>query len=108
MRNMNRRGFLGSTAAGLAAAGQGSAQPQSGNYLTETRRTPIVRKTDVLVVGGGPTGVGAALAAAKEGASVVVLERFGMLGGVWTAGLLNPFFDPEKGWIVGQLTGRLK
>ncbi len=52
--------------------------------------------------------MGAALAAAQEGASVLVLERFGMLGGVWTGGLLNPYFDPNKGWMVGQLIDRLK
>jgi hypothetical protein len=73
------------------------------------RRTPVATDVDVLVVGGGPTGVGAALAAAREGARTLLVERHGMLGGVWTAGLLNPFFDFErKGWIVAELIERLK
>jgi hypothetical protein len=64
---------------------------------------------DVLVIGGGPAGIGAALAAAKQGARVLVVERHGMLGGVWTAGLLNPLFDhAAKGFIVAELVERLQ
>lgn len=45
------------------------------------RRTEIIRSTDVLVVGGGPGGLAAALAAARAGAEVTLVERFGCLGG---------------------------
>ena len=73
------------------------------------RHTPRAAEVDVLVAGGGPTGVGAALAAAREGARTLLIERHGMLGGVWTAGLLNPFFDFErKGWLVAELIETLK
>jgi hypothetical protein len=48
-------------------------------------------KYDVTVVGGGPGGVCAAVGAAKEGASVLLVERYGFLGGMATAGLVNPF-----------------
>ena len=41
---------------------------------------------DVVVIGGGPGGVCAAVGAAKEGASVVLVERYGFLGGMATAG----------------------
>ena len=41
---------------------------------------------DVIVVGGGPAGVGAAFAAARQGAKVLVIEQFNCLGGVATAG----------------------
>lgn len=47
---------------------------------------PVAYETDVLVVGGGPAGVGAALAAAREGASVMIVEQFNCLGGVAGAG----------------------
>lgn len=48
-------------------------------------------KYDVIVVGGGPGGVCAAVGAAKEGAAVLLIERYGFLGGMATAGLVNPF-----------------
>jgi hypothetical protein len=72
------------------------------------RETPVAADVDVLVVGGGPAGVGAALAAGREGAKTLVVERHGMLGGMWTAGLVNPFFEfRKKGWIVQELIDRL-
>jgi len=85
-------------------------QVAAGNaaVLEAPRRTPVVADVDVLVVGGGPAGVAATLAAAQSGARTLCLERHGMLGGVWTAGLLNPLFDAfGKGWIVQALIDRL-
>ncbi len=46
---------------------------------------------DVIVAGGGLSGVAAAVAAAREGASVLLVEKYGFLGGMATAGLVNPF-----------------
>lgn len=86
-----------------------TVQRDAGVVVESPRRTPVAADVDVLVVGGGPTGVGAALAAAREGARTLLIERHGMLGGVWTAGILNPFFDfHRKGWIVAELIERLK
>lgn len=48
-------------------------------------------KHDILVVGGGPAGVGAALAAAENGAKTLLLERTGRLGGTAVQSLVGPF-----------------
>ena len=52
------------------------------------RETPIHATTDVLVVGGGPAGCAAALAARRLGAEVVLVERYNHLGGLSTGGLV--------------------
>jgi len=48
-------------------------------------------RTDVLVVGGGPAGTAAACAAAEAGAEVVLVERYGFLGGMGTAAGVTNF-----------------
>ena len=52
------------------------------------RRTPVRHETEVLVVGGGSAGVAAAVAAARNGADVLLVERYGYLGGLATGGLI--------------------
>lgn len=54
------------------------------------RRAVRAGRTEVLVVGGGPAGLGAALGAAASGAQVVLAERYGFLGGNATAALVMP------------------
>jgi hypothetical protein len=53
-----------------------------------SRQTPVVAETDVLVVGGGPAGQAAAVAAARAGAEVTLLERYGYLGGLASGGMV--------------------
>jgi hypothetical protein len=48
-----------------------------------------VRECDVVVVGGGPGGIGAAVSAARNGADTVLIERYGYLGGMGTGGLVT-------------------
>ena len=50
---------------------------------------PLIADVDVLVCGGGPAGIGAALAAARQGASTMLIEQQGCLGGVATSGLIG-------------------
>lgn len=58
-------------------------------YITmPAERVPLVNKADVVVVGGGPAGFGAAVRAAQKGADTVVIERFGSPGGMMTNGLM--------------------
>ncbi len=55
------------------------------NYYTEReRKIPILDQCDVLVVGAGPAGISAALAAKRAGADTILMERYGCLGGVIT------------------------
>jgi glycine/D-amino acid oxidase-like deaminating enzyme len=53
-----------------------------------SREVPVVRECDVLVVGGGPAGQAAAVAAARAGAEVTLLERYGYLGGLASGGMV--------------------
>jgi 2-polyprenyl-6-methoxyphenol hydroxylase-like FAD-dependent oxidoreductase len=55
-----------------------------------SRTIPVGEPVDVLVVGGGPAGIAAAVAAARGGARTLLVERYGYLGGNLTAGLVGP------------------
>jgi hypothetical protein len=82
---------------------------EAGGIIEPERHLPLRRETDVLVAGGGPAGICAALAAARTGARTVLIEHYGFLGGMWTAGLLNPLFEiKNKGAILADLIRRLK
>jgi glycine/D-amino acid oxidase-like deaminating enzyme len=69
------------------------------------RQTPVVVETDVLVVGGGPAGQAAAVAAARAGAEVTLLERYGYLGGLASGGMVLVLDDlcAEREVSVGGL-----
>ena len=57
---------------------------------------PVVARSDVIVVGGGPAGLAAAISAARQGASVTLLERYAYLGGLAAGGMvlvLDDFVD---------------
>lgn len=56
-----------------------------------SKAIPIVGEADVVVVGGGPGGIGAAVMAARAGARTLLVERFGLLGGMATVGEVHPF-----------------
>lgn len=61
---------------------------------------------DVVVVGGGPSGLTAAISAARRGASTLLIERYGFLGGMSTAALVYPWFtfhDMTGQQVIGGL-----
>jgi hypothetical protein len=58
---------------------------------------PVTRTVDVLVVGGGPAGVAAAVTAARQGARVFLAEATSCLGGLGTAGLVPAFMQFTDG-----------
>ena len=51
----------------------------------------LKHQAEVIVVGGGPGGIGAAVAAAREGKDVLLIEHYGRLGGMASIGEVNPF-----------------
>lgn len=59
-----------------------------GEIAEPARRTPVWARTQVLVAGGGPAGTAAAVAAARAGAQVMLIERYNHLGGLSTGGLV--------------------
>jgi hypothetical protein len=59
-----------------------------GSWREAAREIPVHARCDVLVVGGGPSGTAAAVAAARLGADVILLERYNHLGGLSTGGLV--------------------
>ncbi len=61
------------------------------------RTVPVSLGAEVVVCGGGPAGLCAAIAAAQEGADTLLIERYGFLGGMATAGLVNPFMPYYTG-----------
>ena len=109
----------------------GSVDPEDGifpagslrDHKATTKRTlaepgrpvPVFRECEVLVVGGGPAGTAAAVAAAREGADTILLERYNHLGGLSTGGLVI-WIDRMTDWsgrlvirgIAEELLGRLR
>ena len=78
-------------------------------YVTDPeKQVPVADECDVLVAGGGPAGIAAALAAARNGAKTRLIEANGCLGGIWTAGLLAWMFEMDQPGIPREITQRLE
>jgi hypothetical protein len=77
-------------------------RPDLGSIEEPARSIPIFRDCDVLVVGGGPSGTAAAIAAARSGADVILLERNNHLGGLSTGGLVI-WIDRMTDWTGRQV-----
>jgi hypothetical protein len=119
---LDRRDFLKETvaAAGLgglslteSAAPDASAQPKDANtkdQVTIQRTIPIRHEVDIFVAGGGPSGIAAAVGAARQGRSVFLAERQNCLGGMGTAGLLPVFmpFTDGVNFLAGGIGREIK
>ena len=66
-------------------------------FITEEeKRTPITDEAEVVVAGGGPTGVAAAVASARLGVKTMLIERYGCLGGMATGGLVITLVETRR------------
>jgi FAD dependent oxidoreductase len=89
------------------------ARPRE-TIVEPAREVPVFRRCEVLVAGGGPSGTAAAIAAARAGADVVLIERYNHLGGLSTGGLVL-WIDRMTDWsgrrviegIAAELLDRL-
>ena len=68
-----------------------------GKIVTDRENIPVYGEYDVVVVGGGMAGTGAALAAAKAGAKTSIVENTSALGGIATMGIVNIPLDFVSG-----------
>ncbi|MHC4756331.1 MAG: FAD-dependent oxidoreductase, partial [Planctomycetota bacterium] len=102
---MNRREFskgslmvgIGLAAGSVSSGPAWSASPSEGYYEEPVKKLPV-RKFDVVVVGGGTAGAVAAMAAARQGAKTMLIERKGYTGGTVTEGgtALHSFYNLWK------------
>lgn len=81
------------------------------NFIIEKERTlPVDYEPDVLVAGAGPAGIGAAVAAARNGAKVLLVERYGFMGGNLTLAMVNPMFtfhDIQGNQVIRGVAGEI-
>ncbi len=92
------------------AAGQSTTQADAspativgGKVVQPRRELPVLHKTSVLVVGGGPAGTAAAFTAKRMGVDVTLVERYGYLGGLATGGLvlgIFPLYDRSGKQVI--------
>ena len=68
-----------------------------------TKELEVKYSTDILVMGGGPAGLAAAVTAANQGADTIILEQTGSFGGMGTVGMVPEFmtFDDGKNFLAG-------
>src|SRR5712675_2369170 len=75
----------------IAADNQESADLPSKSIEEPARQVPLYGEYEVVVLGGGPAGIAAAVAAASDGRRTLLIERYGFLGGMGTAAGVTNF-----------------
>ena len=79
-----------------------SAGVVGGKVVQPAREVPVFHEADVVVVGGGPAGISAAVASARTGARTALVERYGSLGGLFTNGLVLIVIGTAEGVRGGE------
>ena len=76
--------------------------------ITESaRQIPVVSETEVLVAGGGPAGIGAALGAARAGAKTLLVEQSNAPGGMATTGLMSHWSGSRESPLMNEIVERM-
>ena len=109
---MNRRNFIGiNAAAGTTLFGNSVYAGTSGkNMVREPKKDiEVVDSADIIVLGGGPAGCSAAIAAGRLGLDVLLVERYGCLGGMATGGLVIMYAEYDRGMrgLVSEFAERI-
>ena len=78
--------------------------------IEKEKKTPVTDEVEVVVAGGGPAGVAAAVASARLGAKTMLIERYGCLGGMATGGLVITLVETKRYGmgIVNEAVERLE
>jgi hypothetical protein len=77
-------------------------KPKQTFIIEPEREIPVIYEPDLLVVGGGPAGIAAALAASRCGFKTLIVERYNHLGGLWTGGLVLPLLSTHAVDQMGE------
>jgi hypothetical protein len=112
-RDFIKEGLLvaaGTTCASGLIAGNDMETTATKNSVSLKRNIPVNYNADVVVIGGGIAGVSAACSAANSGASVILIERFGTLGGMLTTGGVAHFCGQieKQGEVFDEILNDLK
>ncbi len=75
-------------------------------YTEPARTIPVAAETEVLVAGGGPAGIGAALGAARAGARVMLVEQDNALGGMATGGMMSHWSGGTTSPLLDEIMHR--
>lgn len=107
MQKLSRRDTIKHLTLGAVAGLSGSACLGAETEPMASRQPETWPTVDVLVCGGGPAGIAAALAAGKQGAKVLIAERYGRLGGMAVQAMVGPLMGKVESAWVDQIIERL-
>lgn len=107
MASMNRRNAIKGLALGAAAGWGASRAGAAESAAAPGRKAAVWPAVDVLVCGGGPAGIAAALMAARAGRKTLLVERYGRLGGMAVQAMVGPLMGSVRSAPVDEILAAL-